>query len=58
MWTRLVRTSSWPALTTMAAAWMIGVVLCTTPITADTRWGAEYFPNVTLTTQDGASVRF
>jgi len=61
MWTRLVTTSSWSALrTAMIAAWMIGVVGSTTPITmaADTRWGAEYFPNVTLTTQDGASVRF
>jgi len=25
---------------------------------ADTRWGANYFPNVTLTTQDGVDVRF
>jgi protein SCO1/2 len=25
---------------------------------AGTRWGANYFPNVTLTTQDGKSVRF
>src|SRR5207244_9429441 len=24
----------------------------------NSRWGASYFPNVTLTTQDGASVRF
>jgi protein SCO1/2 len=29
------------------------------PITAqNSRWGANYFPNVTLTTQDGASVHF
>ena len=26
--------------------------------TASSRWGADYFPNVTLTTQDGRSVRF
>ena len=61
MWTRLVRTNAWSALRTlMTAAWMIGVVGSTTPVTlaADTRWGAEYFPNVTLITQDGASVRF
>ena len=60
MWTRL-RITSWSVLrTTVIAAWMIGVVASTTPITiaADTRWGADYFPNVTLTTQDGASVRF
>src|SRR3954447_12031859 len=24
----------------------------------NSRWGANYFPNVTLTTQDGASVHF
>src|SRR5918911_650297 len=29
-----------------------------TPAAAQSRWGATYFPNVTLTTQDGASVRF
>jgi len=59
MWTRLVRGGSWSAVrTATAAAWIIGVVASTTPTTADTRWGADYFPNVTLTTQDGASVRF
>src|SRR2546427_12041540 len=25
---------------------------------ADNRWGADYFPNVPLTTQDGTTVRF
>ena len=25
---------------------------------ADNRWGADYFPNVALTTQDGKTVRF
>jgi protein SCO1/2 len=34
-------------------------VLGSTRIAADnTRWGANYFPNVTLTTQDGVPVRF
>ena len=27
-------------------------------VAADARWGADYFPNVTLTTQDGVDVRF
>ena len=33
---------------------------CTRPRPAaqNARWGANYFPNVTLTTQDGATVRF
>jgi len=34
------------ALSSIGAAW------------AQNRWGADYFPNVTLTTQDGAKVRF
>ena len=45
-----------------AAAFM-GLVLSialagTTPTAADTRWGANYFPDVTLTTQDGKDVKF
>jgi protein SCO1/2 len=45
-----------------AAAFM-GLVLSialarTTPAAADTRWGANYFPDVTLTTQDGKDVKF
>ena len=53
------RTHWWPAITTaMAAAWTIGVVLATTPVSADNRWGADYFPNLPLTTQDGKVVHF
>jgi protein SCO1/2 len=34
-------------------------VLASVRVSADnSRWGANYFPNVTLTTQDGRSVRF
>jgi protein SCO1/2 len=29
-----------------------------TPASAQNRWGANYFPNVTLTTQDGKTVHF
>ena len=54
-----VDTRRWSVVaTTMAAVWMIGVVLAITPIAADTRWGADYFPNVPLTTQDGEVVHF
>jgi protein SCO1 len=28
------------------------------PVAADSRWGANYFPDVTLTTQDGDNVKF
>jgi protein SCO1/2 len=28
------------------------------PVTGNSRWGANYFPNVPLTTQDGKTVRF
>jgi protein SCO1 len=60
MRTRPSRTGSWSAITAAtAAAWMIGVVVSTTPIAADNaRWGADYFPNATLITQDGATVHF
>jgi len=45
------------------AAAVTGLVLSialagTTPTAADTRWGAGYFPDVTLTTQDGKDVKF
>lgn len=28
------------------------------PASAQRRWGADYFPNIPLTTQDGTTVRF
>ena len=45
------------------AAALTGLVLSialarTTPVRADSRWGANYFPDVTLTTQDGKDVKF
>src|SRR5216684_4426607 len=33
-------------------------ILSTRPVFADSRWGANYFPNVELTTQDGKTVHF
>jgi protein SCO1/2 len=39
--------------------WMAGLSLAPTRAAADdARWGAEYFPNVPLVTQDGKVVRF
>jgi protein SCO1/2 len=57
---RRARRRTWSTVVTATAvAWLIGVVISTTPISANnTRWGADYFPNVTLTTQDGAAVHF
>ena len=45
-----------------AALWLPALIFAlfhAVPAAADNpRWGAGYFPNVTLTTQDGAPVRF
>ena len=50
---------SWTSLTA-AAALLIGAValLYLRPAFADNPWGANYFPNVPLTTQDGTTVQF
>jgi protein SCO1/2 len=34
------------------------VILPGSPVSADSRWGANYFPNIELTTQDGKTVHF
>jgi len=39
-----------------AAAALLAVATCVGPAFAADRWGADYFPNVLLTTQDGTSV--
>jgi protein SCO1/2 len=41
-------------------AWLLAtaLILCLHGAHAATRWGADYFPDVTLTTQDGVQVRF
>ena len=50
------RLVSWPmAGCLVAAIWVAASVRVSTD---NSRWGANYFPNVTLTTQDGRSVRF
>jgi protein SCO1/2 len=33
-------------------------LMFTRPVSADSRWGANYFPNIELTTQDGKTVHF
>src|SRR3954467_7558111 len=50
IWTRLIGISF-----LLAGALAI---LCGRPVLADSRWGANYFPNVELTTQDGKTVHF
>ena len=49
---------SWALVT--AAALLAGAVIFqgVRPAAAQSRWGANYFPNVTLITQDGKPVRF
>jgi protein SCO1/2 len=47
------------SLTAVAIAILGGAAFNAAPAAADNaRWGAGYFPNVTLTTQDGVAVRF
>src|SRR5919204_2202689 len=47
------------AAASVAAVWLVIAALYSTPLAADNaRWGANYFPNVTFTTQDGTEVRF
>jgi protein SCO1/2 len=51
------------AVVAAAATWWLAAAMLaafdSVPAAADNpRWGANYFPNVTLTTQDGATVRF
>jgi len=57
-----MRRNSRAGLITMAAVFLTAILFMaagSTPAAADNaRWGANYFPNVTLTTQDGAKVRF
>ncbi|PYQ94008.1 MAG: electron transporter SenC [Acidobacteria bacterium] len=57
-----MRRHDWAGTTALAAtigAAMLSVVLCPTRLAADaSRWGASYFPNVALTTQNGETVHF
>ncbi len=45
--------------TTAAAIFLIALFfIAAAPVAAENRWGANYFPNVVLTTQDGTKVHF
>jgi protein SCO1/2 len=44
--------------TAVFLAGAIALLVCGHATAADNRWGADYFPNVALTTQDGKTVRF
>src|SRR5919204_1242875 len=47
------------AAASVAAVWLVIAALYSTPLAADNaRWGVDYFPNVTLTTHEGRTVRF
>lgn len=54
-----MREKSWTSVTA-AVTLLLGAVafLPIAPARADNRWGANYFPNVPLVTQDGTAVRF
>jgi protein SCO1/2 len=51
---RILRSSVLAGIAAAAILWLAAA----TPAHAQNRWGAGYFPNVTLTTQDGATVKF
>src|SRR3954466_12377762 len=51
-------TSGWRVLCAIAAVATLWLTAATPAAAQNSRWGANYFPNVTLTTQDGAKVRF
>jgi protein SCO1 len=54
-----MRRFHWTTVATACAVLSAAVVLISSHRTSTVeRWGADYFPNVPLVTQDGASVRF
>jgi protein SCO1/2 len=55
-----MRRKRWAGFAAIAALILTAIFLITgsTPAAADSRYGANYFPNVVLTTQDGAKVHF
>ncbi len=52
----MMRRKNWARFTVASALLGTLVLLHVTPGFAANRWGADYFPNVPLTTQDGATV--
>jgi protein SCO1 len=55
---RTTRVPSAPVVPLCLAAFALALCLATPASAQNSRWGANYFPNVTLTTQDGEKVRF
>jgi protein SCO1/2 len=55
---RKIRAAVAPAATLWLAAAICAAFSSVRASAENVRWGADYFPNVTLTTQDGATVRF
>ncbi len=54
-----MRSKRWTRGAVAATALVAAVALpALRPVYGDNPWGANYFPNVSLTTQDGATVRF
>lgn len=54
-----MRRKRWTEFAVIAAILFTAIFITgSTPATADSRWGANYFPNVVLTTQDGQKVHF
>src|SRR4051812_3248948 len=51
-------TSGWRVLCAIAAVATLWLTAATPAAAQNSRWGANYFPNVTLTTQDGKVVHF
>jgi protein SCO1/2 len=56
----MMRWNTFGAAASSAASWLAAVLVAASTVgaSADAPWGADYFPNVTLTTQDGVRVRF
>src|SRR3989441_10315369 len=52
----IMRGSNRRSITAALLAGAVVVLHVVGPAFADNRWGADYFPNVPLTTQDGATV--
>jgi protein SCO1/2 len=52
------RVSRFAVLAALMIAAIVGFALRPAPLAAQSRWGANYFPKVTLTTQDGEDVQF
>src|SRR4029077_15107933 len=53
-----MRQNGWVRATVVSNFIAAAIVLFFLPASATNRWGADYFPNVPLTTQDGIKVHF